>query len=95
RAALAHHAVPTRFLGAAAPTTALHDALHRARQPPVALVLWAQTTDTADPQALHSLADTGITLIAAGPGWDHSPLPAQVARPTSLRAALDLLSPGG
>jgi DNA-binding transcriptional MerR regulator len=91
RATLAQHAVPTRTLGAAAPTTALHYALHRAAQPPVALVLWAHTTDTADPDALRSLADTGITMIAAGPGWDHSPLPEQVAHPPSLRAALDLL----
>jgi MerR family transcriptional regulator, light-induced transcriptional regulator len=93
RAALAQHAVPTRTLGAAAPTTALHYALHRAPQRPVALVLWAHTTDTADPDALRSLADTGITMIAAGPGWDHSALPEQVAHPTNLRAALDLLSP--
>ena len=93
RAALAQHAVPTRTLGAAAPTAALHHALHRAQQPPVALVLWAHTADTADLGALQSLADTGITMIAAGPGWDHSPLPEHVAHPTSLRAALDLLSP--
>ena len=93
RAALAQHAVPTRTLGAAAPTSALHYALRRASQPPVALVLWAHTPDTADPDALHSLADTGITTIAAGPGWDHSPLPEQVAHPLSLRAALDLLIP--
>lgn len=31
---------------------ALHDALYRAEQPPVALVLWAHTTDTADPGTL-------------------------------------------
>lgn len=93
RAALAHHAVPTRSLGAASPTPALHHALHRGAQPPVAVVLWAQTTDTADPAALHSLADTGTTTIAAGPGWDHTPLPERVTHPTSLRAALDLLSP--
>jgi DNA-binding transcriptional MerR regulator len=93
RAALAQHGVPTRTLGAAAPTTALHYALHRAAEPPVALVLWAHTTNTADPDALCSLADTGITTIAAGPGWDPSPLPEQVAHPPSLRAALDLLSP--
>ena len=92
RAALAHRAVPTRSLGAAAPTTALHHALHRTAQPPVAVVLWAQTIHTADPVALHSLADTGITTIAAGPGWDHVPLPEHVTHPTSLRAALDLLS---
>ena len=91
RAALAHHAVPTRTLGAAAPTAALHNALHRAEQPPVALVLWAHTTDTADLGALHSLANTGIILIAAGPGWDHRPLPERVTHPASLRAALDLL----
>jgi DNA-binding transcriptional MerR regulator len=93
RAALAQRAVPTRTLGAAAPTTALHYALHRAPQRPVALVLWAHTTDTADPDAVRSLADTGITTIAAGPGWDRSPLPDQVAHPPNLRAALDLLSP--
>ena len=93
RVVLAQHAVPTRNLGAAAPTTALHYALRRAPQPPVALVLWAHTTDTADPDALRSLADTGITMIAAGPGWDDSALPEQVAHPSSLRAALDLLCP--
>ncbi|MGH3899788.1 MAG: MerR family transcriptional regulator [Pseudonocardiaceae bacterium] len=93
RAALAQHAVPTRIFGAAAPTTALQCALHRAPQPPVALVLWAHTSNTADPRALDSLAETGIAVIAAGPGWDHSPLPPQVAHPTSLRAAFDLLSP--
>jgi MerR family transcriptional regulator, light-induced transcriptional regulator len=92
RAALAQHGIPTRNLGAAAPTTALHDALHRAEQPPVALVLWAHTTDTSDLGTLHSLADTGIALIAAGPGWDHSTLPERVAHPVSLRAALELLS---
>jgi MerR family transcriptional regulator, light-induced transcriptional regulator len=92
RAALAQQGIPTRNLGAAAPTAALHDALYRAEQPPVALVLWAHTTDTADPGALHSLAETGSTLIAAGPGWDHSALPERVAHPVSLRAALELLS---
>lgn len=93
RAVLAQHAVPTRTLGASAPTAALHYALNRAPSPPVALVLWAHTTDTADPDALRSLADTGITMIAAGPGWDPHSLPEQVAHPPSLRAALDLLSP--
>ena len=92
RATLAQHGIPTRNLGAAAPTPALHNALHRAEQPPIALVLWAHTTDTADPGTLHSLADTGITLIAAGPGWDHNTLPEQVTHPANLRAALTLLS---
>ncbi|MGH3912694.1 MAG: MerR family transcriptional regulator [Pseudonocardiaceae bacterium] len=93
RAALAQHAIPTRTLGAAAPTAALHDALRRAERPPAALVLWAHTPDTADPGALRSLADTGITLIAAGPGWDHIALPPKVTHPTNLRAALDSLRP--
>jgi DNA-binding transcriptional MerR regulator len=93
RAALAQHAVPTRTLGAAAPTTALRHAVHRAPQPPFALVLWAHTADTADPRALDTLGDTGITMIAAGPGWAHSPIPEHVAHPSTLRAALDLLSP--
>jgi hypothetical protein len=92
RAALAQQGIPTRNLGAAVPTAALHDAVHRAKQPPVALVLWAHTTDTADPRALHSLTDTGITVIAAGPGWDDRTLPERVAHPVSLRAALELFS---
>jgi MerR family transcriptional regulator, light-induced transcriptional regulator len=91
-AALAQQGVPNRNLGAAAPTAALHDALHRAGQPPIALVLWAHTADTADLSALHSLADTGITLMAAGPGWDARTLPERVAHPISLDAALKLLS---
>lgn len=68
-------------------------------QPPVALVLWARTTDTADPDALHSLADTGITTIAAGPGWGPQPAarasgaPAQPARRTRPTHPIPIPSP--
>jgi hypothetical protein len=92
-AALAQEGVPARLLGARVPARALRDAVHRTG--PAAVVLWAHVAEHADPEQLTSLADLPnhpVLLVAAGPGWSGSALPAEVSSPGTLRAAVALLT---
>lgn len=88
RAALAERGVPARMLGPDVPVAALTHAVARLR--PRAVVVWAQRALTAAPGALATLTAHSGRVLAAGPGWDRSRLPAQVTRVDSLPAALAL-----
>lgn len=88
-AALIEHRVPALMLGAAVPSVAL---LHAARElrPPV-VVEWAQRAVTAKPGVLHRLSPLTTAVVAAGPGWQQTVLPAGVSRAHSLSGALQLI----
>jgi MerR family transcriptional regulator, light-induced transcriptional regulator len=91
-AALAEAGVPSRLLGARVPPEALSDAV--ARTGPAAVVVWAQTGHTGDPEQLRRVS-TGphrpLLVAAAGPGWPHHGLPAGVPLLGSLGEAVQLL----
>ncbi len=91
-AALAERSVPSRLLGAATPAGATTAAARRLQ--PSAVVVWAQSPQTADPEVFAALPPTrgGRLLVAAGPGWAQTRLPAPVSRVDSLPAALGLLA---
>lgn len=85
-AALAERDVPTRVLGPDVPCPALEHAAERLR--PRAVVVWSQWASTAGPEVLAALTPHCATVLAAGPGWDASVLPAPVTRVDSLPSAL-------
>jgi len=91
-AALAERSVPSRLLGAATPAGATMAAARRLQ--PSAVVVWAQSPQTADPEVFAALPLTrgGRLLVAAGPGWAQTRLPPPVTRVDSLPASLDLLA---
>jgi DNA-binding transcriptional MerR regulator len=91
-AALAERSVPSRLLGAATPAGATMAAARRLQ--PSAVVVWAQSPQTADPQVFSALPPTrgGRLLVAAGPGWAQTQLPPAVTRIDSLPASLGLLA---
>ena len=87
-AALAERHVPTRVLGPDVPPAALEHAAERLR--PRAVVIWSQQASTADPAAPAALTSHSATVLAAGPGWSASVLPAPVTRVDNLPSALAL-----
>ncbi len=91
-AALAEAGVNCRLLGARVPVAALIEAVVRTDS--VAVVVWSQTPETADPVQLHALL-TGprrpLLVLAAGPGWRGESLPPGVLRPASLAEAVSLM----
>jgi DNA-binding transcriptional MerR regulator len=90
-AALATRGVGTRLLGARVPAQALLAVIRRTA--PAVVVCWSQTAATSDPRQLAALQvarPTPAMILAAGPGWDAGPVPADIARPTDLVEALDL-----
>jgi hypothetical protein len=92
-AALSVRDVPARVLGARVPSRALRAAVRRTG--PVAVMVWAQLPDTADPAQVEDLlAGPGrpALVAAAGPGWDRARLPSGVATPDSLQEAVDLFA---
>jgi DNA-binding transcriptional MerR regulator len=91
-AALAERSVPSRLLGAATPAGATAAAARRLQ--PSAVVVWAQSPQTADPEVFAALPPTrgGRLLVAAGPGWAQTSLPPAVSGVDSLPASLDLLT---
>ncbi|WP_034590678.1 MerR family transcriptional regulator [Hamadaea tsunoensis] len=92
-AALAERGVATRQLGPRVPSQALLDAI--ARTGPDAVVLWSQTTATADPAQLSVVlaARPAIkTVVAAGPGWNGDQIPDGAVTPNSLASAVALLT---
>jgi DNA-binding transcriptional MerR regulator len=93
-AALAERAVPSRLLGAATPTEATTAAVRRLQ--PSAVVIWAQSPQTADPEVFTALppARGGRLLLAAGPGWAEASVPQSVIRVDSFPTSLDLLAAG-
>jgi hypothetical protein len=92
-AALAEAGVPSRLLGARVPPRALGDAMIKTG--PAAVVVWSQTTRTADPEQLRRLV-TGphppVLVAAAGPGWATRDLPAGVPQLNSLLDAVRIVS---
>jgi DNA-binding transcriptional MerR regulator len=91
-AALAERAVPSRLLGAATPAGATTAATRRLQ--PSAIVVWALSPETADPEVFAALplSRGGRLLVAAGPGWAQTHLPPSVTRINSLPACLGLLA---
>src|SRR4051812_20147461 len=91
-AALAERSVPSRLLGAATPAEATMAAAQRLQ--PSAVVVWAQSTRTADPDVFAALppARGGRRLVAAGPGWTPTRLPPPVTWDDSLPASVGLLA---
>jgi DNA-binding transcriptional MerR regulator/methanogenic corrinoid protein MtbC1 len=88
-AALAEAGTASRLLGARVPPGALAEAV--ARTGPTVVVVWSQLPGTADPaQLTRLLTGSGRPLVvaAAGPGWSHLGLPAEVAVLGSLDEAL-------
>ena len=64
------------------------------RLQPSAVVVWAQTRQTADPEVFAALppAHGGRLLVAAGPGWALTRLPPSVTLVGSLSASLGMLA---
>jgi MerR family transcriptional regulator, light-induced transcriptional regulator len=91
-ATLAQRGVACRSLGADLPVEALIAAIRRTA--PVAVLLWSQLPETADPDLLESLprARPGFRIFVAGPGWADVPLAPQIARLSSLQEATDVMS---
>ncbi|HEX6499022.1 MAG TPA: MerR family transcriptional regulator [Micromonosporaceae bacterium] len=90
-AALAEAGLPSRMLGARVPPRALHEAIRRTG--PGVVVLWSQTSATANLAQLRVVRDLPFRrgmLVAVGPGW--SELPEQVLTARSLRQALTLVA---
>ena len=65
-AALGPFGVTAAVLGSL-PSAALRLTLDRLR--PDVVVIWAQTSDTADPALIAAAAERTPTVLAAGPGW--------------------------
>ena len=91
-ATLAQRGVACRSLGADLPADALIAAIRRTA--PIAILLWSQLPDTADPDLLTSLPRTrpGFRTFVAGPGWADIALAPQIARLSSLREATNAMS---
>lgn len=87
-AALLERGVDARMLGPSVPDAAVLAAARTLR--PATVVVWAQTTATAAPELLRSLSAATATVIAAGPGWDHTVLPPSITRAGTLPDALAL-----
>jgi hypothetical protein len=92
-AALAESGVPARLLGARVPPQALGDAI--ARTGPAAVVVWAQTPHTGNPEQLRRLLAAPhppLLVAAAGPGWPGDHLPAGVPLLANLRDAVGIVT---
>ena len=91
-ATLAQRGVICRSLGTDLPVDALAAAIRRTA--PLAILLWSQLPDTADPDLLKSLPRTRPTFRAfvAGPGWADAELGPQIVRLSSLQEATDVIS---
>jgi hypothetical protein len=87
-AALAEAGTACCFLGAATPREALDRAVRRIR--PAVTVVWSETSATADPAQLRSLLNQHASgsLLAAGPGWATTALPAAITHPADLTDAV-------
>ena len=91
-AALAEKGVSSRLLGARVPPHVLTDAISRTG--PVAVVVWSQTPETADPEQLADLLSgphRPMLVAAAGPGWAKQALPGEVLLLVSLTHAVSVI----
>jgi hypothetical protein len=91
-AALAEKAISSRLLGARVPPHVLTDAIGRTG--PVAVVVWSQTPETADPEQLAGLLSgphRPMLVAAAGPGWADQALPGEVPLLGSLTHAVGVI----
>ncbi len=88
-AVLAGHGIPARMLGPSVPASALTAATDRIR--PAAVVVWSQVSRTARIGGLRPLTHTAGRVIAAGPGWRLSRLPAGMERADSLTTAVAVI----
>ena len=91
-ATLAQRGVACRSLGTDLPAHALVAAIRRTA--PVAVLLWSQLPETADPDLLKSLPRTrpGFRTFVAGPGWADVTFGPQIVRLSSLQEATDVIS---
>lgn len=98
-AALFDRGIPVRMFGAAVPAEALDSAVRRIG--PAAVVLWAQSLDTASrPLAEHLRAmEWGVrgartqpAVLLTGPGWAGCPHLAETLRPQGLGEAVATLA---
>lgn len=91
-AALAERRMRTCVIGPATPVGVTAEAIRRLS--PSGVLVWSQLAGTADPAAVTGQPQirSGYLLAAAGPGWAHLRLPARVASPDSLQAAVALLA---
>ncbi|MEW2528427.1 MerR family transcriptional regulator [Streptomyces sp. NPDC047071] len=96
-AALGQRGVPTLMLGGTVPAEALLASVHRAG--PMAVVLWSQSSSTADVPLAQRIArmEWGVKgarrhamVLPAGPGWSGQAVPG-LARCHGLRDAVALL----
>jgi len=90
RAALGDHGHGSLMLGADVPPAALVDAIERTPGP-TNVVLWAQSTDTANIAMTKAVAAAHARLFVGGPGWESVRLPRKAVRIDSLQAALQAL----
>lgn len=88
-AALSERDQPVRMLGAATPAASLGHAVAAAA--PVAVVLWSQRAETADPGAIRELRRYQVRRLVAGPGWPR-PRPRDTEHLGSLSDALLVLT---
>lgn len=96
-AAAAQQHLPVLMFGAAVPVPALEEAVRRTG--PATVVLWSQSRSSASRPLVRHIAGMswGVrgarrhpAVVAAGPGWDGTPMP-DVHRPHGLREAVTLL----
>lgn len=90
RRALAERRRRTAVLGARVPPDALLTAVRRTNA--VAVVVWAHASELARQAPLHEIADLGVRVVAAGPGWWGVPVPPGTQRPSSLGEAVMVLT---
>ncbi|MEU6236533.1 MerR family transcriptional regulator [Kitasatospora sp. NPDC047058] len=97
-AGLTDRGLPFRMLGQAVPPRALLDAVQRTG--PVAVMLWSQIPQTADPSLVRQVTGTvwgprgsrgGPLVLPAGPGWSRFQHLDGTASPRTLESALDLV----
>ncbi|KUH92607.1 MerR family transcriptional regulator [Mycobacterium sp. IS-1556] len=92
RAALGERGHGALTLGADVPLSALTDAIARVR-PPVTVMLWSQTADTADGDMVRAAAADAEVLLG-GPGWEAMSAVKPGVRVHSLREAVKCCVPG-
>lgn len=86
-AALTESGANCCVLGARVPARALADAVGRLK--PRVVVIWSQTSDTADAGEISTVMTAGLTttVVAAGPGWDAAAIPPLVTQPNDVGTA--------
>jgi hypothetical protein len=91
RAALGERGHGSLMLGADVPPAALVDAIQRTPRP-TAVVLWAQSTNTANLAMTKAVTAARARLLVGGPGWQSARLPKKAVRADSLQSALQALA---